>query len=197
MIELNLLKKRQEKFYQKVLLIRILSVYIIGFLCLLIILGISYFSNRISIKSTLASIENYNQKIKNEQQAVQILEKYREEMERTAKILFFAQEEYRTRTLWTRRFNIIGNSVPEGIWLSKMSISQTAREEKNQKTLVIEGFVMQGSINAGKLITQFMNNIKNNSGTEFSNITLAEVKQSDKTSKYRSTLFKIECDLRK
>ncbi|MCM8815678.1 MAG: hypothetical protein NC937_02860 [Candidatus Omnitrophica bacterium] len=196
MIELNLLKKKQEIFFQKILLIRIISVYVIGLLCLFIILGISYVSNRITIKSILASIENYNQKIKNEQEAVQILQKHKEEMDRTAKTLFLAQEEYRKRVLWSKRFNVITSSVPENIWLSKMSVSQSSGEEKNPRIIVIEGFITPAIGSARKSITQFMDSIKNNSETEFTSITLTEIKQSDLTQKSRSTMFRIECGLK-
>lgn len=196
MIELNLLKKRQEKFHQKVLLIRILAVYVIGFLCLLIILSISYISNRIAIKSTLLKIENYNQKIKKEQGIVEMLEKNKEEMDRTARILFLAQEEYRTRILWSKRFDIIIASVPESIWLNKMFLSSVTRGDKTQKILVIEGFAAPGSANTRKSITQFMNNLKSNAGTEFSNLALTELKQNDKALKQKGTTFKIECDLK-
>lgn len=191
MIEINLLKTRQEKFYQKVFLLRILFVYFIGFICLLVIAGVSFFSLRIAINSAIAGIENYNQKIKSEQVVIQTLEKHKEEMENLSKALFLGYEEYRKRILWGKRFNIIANAVPENIKLSKIYLSQITQGEINKKVFVIEGFVVQNPQSIRKPITEFMNNIKKNSGTEFSNISLIEIKKEQ-----QNVTFKIECELK-
>jgi len=196
MIEINLLKKRQEKFNQKVFLIRIVSIYIIGFLCLLVILGISYLSDRIAIKTTLLSIENYKQKIKNESDIVRTLEKYKDEMDKVSKLLFLAHEEYRKRIIWSKRFNAIVVSVPENMLLSKMFLSEYTQGEKTRRIFTIEGIVMHVASNAMKLITEFMNNIRNNTSSEFSTISLVEIRKSDKIAKQQGTIFRIECGLK-
>ncbi|MCM8758656.1 MAG: hypothetical protein NC906_02645 [Candidatus Omnitrophica bacterium] len=196
MIEINLLKTRQEKFYQKVLLIRILFIYVIGFIFLLIVLGISFLSNRIAIKSVMGAIEKYNQRIKEYQSVIKTLENYKSEIDTLARLLFLGQEEYKKRILWGKRFSIIVSSVPEGIAINKMLLSENTIGEKTQKVLIIEGSVMPGIENVSGVLTQFINGIKNNSSSEFSSVTLAEIKKSDKSAGTQGTLFKIECELK-
>lgn len=189
MIEINLLKKRQEVFLQRVLIFRIIFIYLIGFLFLLVIIGISYFSNRIAIKLTLTSIENYKQKIKNEKGIIQNLERYNAEMDRIARDLFFMQEEYKKRVLWSKKFAIIVSSIPDSIYLEKISLDP-------EKNFVIEGSVSPEIKNIKKLITEFMNNLRANSASEFSNISLAEIKKITKTTKQDTTTFKINCTVK-
>jgi len=189
MIEINLLKKRQEVFLQRVLIFRIIFIYLIGFLFLLVIIGISYFSNRIAIKLTLTSIENYKQKIKNEKGIIQNLERYNAEMDRIARDLFFIQEEYKKRVLWSKKFAIIVSSIPDSIYLEKISLDP-------EKNFVIEGSVSPEIKNIKKLITEFMNNLRANSASEFSNISLAEIKKITKTPKQDTTTFKINCTVK-
>jgi len=189
MIEINLLKKRQEVFLQRVLIFRIIFIYLIGFLFLLVIIGISYFSNRIAIKLTLTSIENYKQKIKNEKGIIQNLERYNAEMDRIARDLFFMQEEYKKRVLWSKKFAIIVSSIPDSIYLEKISLDP-------EKNFVIEGSVSPEIKNIKKLITEFMNNLRANSASEFSNISLAEIKKITKTPKQDTTTFKINCTVK-
>ncbi|MCM8817596.1 MAG: hypothetical protein NC913_08850 [Candidatus Omnitrophica bacterium] len=196
MIEINLLKTRQEKFYQKVLLIRILFIYVIGFIFLLIILGISFLSNRIAIKSVMGAIEKYNQRINEYQSVIKTLENYKSEIDKLARLLFLGQEEYKKRILWGKRFSIIVSSVPEGIALNKMLLSENTIGEKTQKVLIIEGSVIPGSENVSGVLTQFINGIKNNSSSEFNSVTLAEIRKSDKSAGTQGTLFKIECELK-
>jgi len=189
MIEINLLKKRQEVFLQRVLIFRIIFIYLIGFLFLLVIIGISYFSNRIAIKLTLTSIENYKQKIKNEKGIIQNLERYNAEMDRIARDLFFMQEEYKKRVLWSKKFAIIVSSIPDSIYLEKISLDP-------EKNFVIEGSVSPEIKNIKKPITEFMNNLRANSASEFSNISLAEIKKITKTPKQDTTTFKINCTVK-
>ncbi len=196
MIEINLLKTRQERFYQKIFLIRIMFVYVLGFVFLLIILGISFLSNRIAIKSALSAIEKYNQRIKEQQNIVESLENYRAEIEKISKALFLGQEEYKKRILWSKRFNIIVSSVPDSIALDKMFLSQKTQGEKNQEVFVIEGTVMPGIENTSGAITRFMNDIKSNSTSEFGSIALVEVRKVDKSASIQGTMFKIECEVK-
>ncbi|HOQ82379.1 MAG TPA: hypothetical protein PLL89_04875, partial [bacterium] len=81
MIEINLLRERQKRYYQKVFLIRVVMMYVIGFLCVLVIFGITYISNRITIMYTLDSIKSYKQKISSEQGFMQEVQKYRRDAE--------------------------------------------------------------------------------------------------------------------
>lgn len=196
MIEINLLKTRQEKFYQKLLLIRILFIYVIGFIFLLIVLGISFLSNRIAIKSVMGAIEKYNQRIKEYQSVIKTLENYKSEIDKLARLLFLGQEEYKKRILWGKRFSIIVSSVPEGIAINKMLLSENTIGEKTQKVLIIEGSVIPGIENVSGVLTQFINGIKNNSNSEFNSVSLAEIKKSDKSAGTQGTLFKIECELK-
>lgn len=196
MIEINLLKTRQEKFYKKVLLLRILFVYIIGFIFLLLILGISFLSNRIAIKSVMSSLEKYNQMIKEQQGIINMLENYKNEIDKLAKLLFLGQEEYKKRILWGNRFNIIVSSVPEGIILNKISLSENTTGEKTQKVLVVEGSVTPAVENVSNVLAQFISGIKNNSASEFGSVTLAEIRKSDRSADMQGTIFKIECELK-
>lgn len=196
MIEINLLKIRQERFYQKIFLIRIVSIYVIGFLCLLIILGISFLSNRIAINSALAGIEKYNEKIREEKEIVNSLERDRQEIDNLAKLLFLCQEEYKKRVLWSKRFNAVVSSAPDGIILGKMFLSQKSQGEKTQRVFVIEGSVVPGISDPSGIITKFMNNIRSNSISEFNTVALVEVKKSDKTAGVQNTMFRIECGLK-
>ncbi|MGB9642471.1 MAG: PilN domain-containing protein, partial [Candidatus Ratteibacteria bacterium] len=148
MIEINLLKKRQQQYYQRVFLIRVILIYIIGFVCVLILAGVSFLSNRIAIKSILTSIEQYNQKIKSEYGIVQELEKYKNQMDEIAKKLFLVQEEYNKRINWGKKFQIVIKSLPKNIWLGKISLNQIGNNDS--KILVIEGYINSGMSNTSK-----------------------------------------------
>ncbi|MCX7704834.1 MAG: hypothetical protein N2115_01065 [bacterium] len=196
MIEINLLKARQERFYQKVLLIRILTIYIIGFLCLIMILGVSYLSNRIAIRSVLAGIKKYSEHIEKQQDVVESLKNYKEEMDKISKFLFLGQEELKKRVLWSRKFNTIVNSVPEGISLGRMFLMQNPLGEKTQRVFVIEGSTLPGIEEYSSAISKFMDNIKNNSASEFTTITLVEVRKNDTGKGSQGVIFRIECGLK-
>ncbi|MGC8805424.1 MAG: PilN domain-containing protein [Candidatus Ratteibacteria bacterium] len=194
MIEINLLKKRQQQYYQRVFLIRVILIYIIGFVCVLILAGVSFLSNRIAIKSILTSIEQYNQKIKSEYGIVQELEKYKNQMDEIAKKLFLVQEEYNKRINWGKKFQIVIKSLPKNIWLGKISLNQIGNNDS--KILVIEGYINSGMSNTSKYLTEFMNNMKNNAGSEFSKISLTEIKNAGKSPKEQFTTFRMECRLK-
>ncbi|HOK79567.1 MAG TPA: hypothetical protein PK303_02605 [bacterium] len=194
MIEINLLKKRQQQYYQRVFLIRVILIYIIGFVCVLILAGISFLSNRIAINSILTSIEQYNQKIKSEYGVVQELEKYKNQMDEIAKKLFLAQEECKKRILWGKKFSIVIGSLPEKIWLGKISLNQANKDAS--KVFVIEGYINSEISGTRKYLADFMDNLKKNSGAEFSSISLAEIKNTGKSPKEQITTFRIECMLK-
>ncbi|HOJ30950.1 MAG TPA: PilN domain-containing protein [bacterium] len=194
MIEINLLKKRQQQYYQRVFLIRVIFIYIIGLVCILILAGVSFLSNRIAIRSTLASIQHYNQKIRDEYGAVQELEKYKNQMDEIAKRLFLAQEECKKRIIWGRKFKIVASSLPEKMWLGKISLNQANKD--SSRVFVIEGYINSGISGTRKYLVDFMDNLKKNAGAEFSNISLAEIKNTGKSPGEQITTFRIECGLK-
>lgn len=193
MIEINILRERQEKFHQRVLLIRIISMYLIGFLCLLIIVGITYIANRVAIKYVLAGIKKYNDKIRSEQSFIQKVQKYRQNMEEIAKKLFDAQEIYKKRILWSRRFVVIASSISKNMWLEKISVVQSTQNKNAPDVFLIEGSVMPDGPAVEKSISDFMNNVR--SSSEFTFVSLKEIKRIKKTSSGDIINFRVECGL--
>ncbi len=196
MIEINILRERQEKFHQKVFLIRIVSMYLIGLLCLLIIVGITYITNRVAIRYILASIKKYNDKISSEQGFVQEVQKFRQIMEDVSRKLFDAQEEYNKRPLWSKKFAVIVSAVPERMWLEKMAVVQNTQGKNVSNVFVIEGSLMSDGSDTGKTISDFMNNIRLRCSSDFSSVSLKEIKKIKKTTSSDIISFRIECGLK-
>ncbi|OQB72798.1 MAG: hypothetical protein BWX89_01206 [candidate division TA06 bacterium ADurb.Bin131] len=197
MIEINLLRERQKRYYQKVFLIRVVMMYVIGFLCVLVIFGITYISNRITIMYTLDSIKSYKQKISSEQGFMQEVQKYRRDAEDLSKKLFDAQKEYSKRPLWTKKFAVIVSFVPKDMWLERMYIIEGSKEKNNQNIFVIEGNLASDGLNMEKSISDFMNNIRANLSSDFSFVSLKEVKRIKKAESDDNAIsFRIECGLK-
>jgi len=197
MIEINILRERQKRYYQRVFLMRVVLMYLIGLLCVLVIVGITYITNRITIMYTLSSIKSYSEKISGEQGFMQEVQEYYRDAENLSKKLFDAQEEYSKRPLWTKKVAVIVSFVPENMWIEKMYIIEGAKEKNTQNVFVIEGNLVSDGLNMEKSISSFMNNIRVNLSSDFSFVSLKEIKRIKKTESSDNAIsFKIECGLK-
>ncbi|MCD6407733.1 hypothetical protein J7L87_01620, partial [bacterium] len=63
MIEINILKKRWERFFRKIIFIRIISFYLLGLFLILSILGIEFISNKLIISRIKTSIDRLKENV--------------------------------------------------------------------------------------------------------------------------------------
>ena len=209
MMELNILRKRQDQFRRKLLLIRLFLVYFGGLFLILLILGISFLANSSMIPRIKTRIDGYNTKIRNEQTLVNQLEQYRGEMDAMSGKLAAGQKELDKIIPWTHKMYIISSSLPTGVWLTKfvMQPSQIKNEATDSskvkgkiasETFVIEGGISASSGNETRLLAQFMNNLKKNADTGFVSFSLKEVRREQRTGGNQDIVsFRIECGVRK
>ncbi len=78
-----------------------------------------------------------------------------------------------------------------------MYIIEGSKEKNNQNIFVIEGNLASDGLNMEKSISDFMNNIRANLSSDFSFVSLKEVKRIKKAESDDNAIgFRIECGLK-
>jgi len=207
MIELNLLRNRLTRFYQRRLLIRTMIVYLTGLLFILCIVGIDYLANRMQILGVQRDIARLHKNIAGEQgTAVSRLKTYQAQMDALEGTLTFCLNEKRGRVVLARRMTAVARAMPDGMWLTRISVgqeTQTAPQEgavvgEKPPLLILEGNVAPG-VNERTALAAFTENLTRNAADQFEKVTLIWTERKtvlSGTRKESMLVFKMECRLK-
>ena len=196
MIELNLLRKRWERFYRRSILMRFISFYFLGIFLILIVVVVNYISNNIVISRTKNRIERLKRNMMKEKEIFEKLKTYQRESNLLMKKLSFYEDELGDRILWTDKLIIISQSLPYGMWLEKISYKKNYIGGEKEKFLVIEGFVLPEIINPRKALSLFLEELRKRGSDIFENLFLRRVRK-EKFEKRDVVYFRLECKLKK
>jgi hypothetical protein len=174
MIEINLLKKRWEIYKKKVLILKFFLFYFIGLFFLFVICAGFYISNRIEIFRIKNEIENLKKKSSEEKGIFEIIRSQDEKCLLLSKKFSFYEDEYKNRIIWSDKLTLISSSIPDGMWLSKLSYKNEYSEKGKNLYLIAEGFISPFFIKPEKALSYFVKNIKENGNNLFSSIKLSK-----------------------
>jgi hypothetical protein len=174
MIEINLLKKRWEIYKKKVLILKFLLFYFIGLFFLFIICAGFYISNRIEIFRIKNEIENLKKKSSDEKGIFEIIKNQQDKCLLLCKKFSFYEDEYKNRIIWSDKLTLISSSIPDGMWLSKLSYKNEYNVKGKNLYLIAEGFISPFFIKPEKALSYFVKNIKENGNNLFSSIKLSK-----------------------
>ncbi len=194
MIEINILRKRWERFYRKVILTRIFIFYFGGLFLILLILGGVYFSNKIIISENKESINKLRADIRKDELLVKTVKKLQDECNVLCKNLSLYENELKSRIIWSDKLSLISNCLPYGMWINRISFNQ--EEDKGKKrTIVIDGYVSPGVENPRKVLSYFVQNLKRDGNRFIDKITLTQINNT-KTEEEEIVYFRFECNLK-
>ena len=196
MIELNLLKKRWERFYRKSILMRFISFYFLGIFLILIVVGLNYISNNIVISRTKNRIEKLKRNMMKERNIFEKLKTYQRESNLLVKKLSFYEDELADRILWTDKLIIISESMPYGMWLGKVSYKKNYIGGEKEKFLVIEGFLSPEIVKPREALFLFLEELRKRGSDVFENLFLRRTRK-EKFEKRDVIHFRLECKLKK
>ena len=174
MIEINLLKKRWEIYKKKVLILKFSLFYFIGLFFLFVICAGFYISNRIEIFRIKNEIENLKKKASEEKGIFEIIRSQDEKCLLLSKKFSFYEDEYKNRIIWSDKLTLISSSIPDGMWLSKLSYKNEYSEKGKNLYLIAEGFISPFFIKPEKALSYFVKNIKENGNNLFNSIKLSK-----------------------
>jgi len=174
MIEINLLKKRWEIYKKRVLILKFFLLYFIGFIFILIVCSGFYISNRIEIQRIKREIENLKKKASEEKGIFEIIKSQQEKCSILCKKFSFYEDEYKNRIIWSDKLILISSSIPNGMWLSKLSYKNEYSENGKNLYLICEGFISPFFIKPEKALSYFVKNLKENGSVSFNPIKLVK-----------------------
>ncbi|MGB9677871.1 MAG: PilN domain-containing protein [Candidatus Ratteibacteria bacterium] len=177
MIEINLLRKKWEKYRKRIIILKFLLFYFIGLFFILIIFAAFYVSNKIVISKIKNDIENLKKKVYEEKGLFELLKTHQEKCSLLCKKLSFYQDEYKNRILWSDKLYLISSSIPDGMWLSKLSYKKEYEEKGKNIFLIVEGFISPFFIKPEKAITYFVRNLKVKGENPFNSVKLIKLEK--------------------
>jgi len=178
-IELNIIKERYEKYVRKQLYLKLISFYILGLFFILFIIGINFLFTRRQIQKITGEIKDIKEKMIKEKNIIEKIKKQNVESKKLLQKIMDYQAEKKNRIDWAPKLVEIGNSVPYGIWIDKLTgeIKYT-KKNKKEKIIIICGYVLPQIINERKGIDKFIKNLEKCS--TFKKTFLASVKKEKK-----------------
>ncbi|HNS32875.1 MAG TPA: PilN domain-containing protein [bacterium] len=193
MIELNLLKERLARFKRKRVIINLFIIYFGGIAFILIALLMNFMGNKMQVKRIMHDIKKIEEKMENEKDIIESIEKKGKDTEELLKSIAFFMSESEKRVLWTGRLNFIGSSVPYGIWLNRLA-SDSPDEDSKERTITIEGHLLPFMTNERESIDRFVRTL--GSGSIFETVSLQEISRVVKGEK-EIVSFTIVCGIDK
>ncbi|MCM8810176.1 MAG: PilN domain-containing protein [Candidatus Omnitrophica bacterium] len=195
-IEINILKKRLEKYIKKILFLRVLIFYFSGLLIVLFVCYVISFSNKIIIERTKREIADLEKKIMLEKTIFKNLKESDEKLKILCLKCSFYKDEYQNKLTWSEILTIISESLPNGMWINKLSYKKEYSKGGKDFIIIIEGFISPYFIKPEKGCSIFVKNLKQRGNNFFENIMLSEIvkgKKEDNDVYY----FKFEIKFRK
>jgi len=195
MIEVNLLKDRWEKYLKRVIALKFLLFYFIFLFFILIIFGILFLSNRMILANIQNDIEKIQKEIGSGKYLYENLKNLDEECSLLCKKFLFYEDEYKNRITWSDKLQIISESIPDGMWVSKLYSKKEYTSNGKNFSIVIEGFISPEIISPEKGIFIFLRNLKEKGYGFFDSIKLSEIKRG-KIEENDVYYFKLESALK-
>jgi len=194
MIELNILKDRLEKFRRKRVIFNLFIIYSGGLVFILLALSMNFVGNKMQVVKIKESIRKIERNMEKEKDRISYIGEKSEETESLLKSLSFFASESKKRILWTDKIAFIGERVPYGIWLSSLYSNTPGKDEKEPRTITVEGYILPDMVNERAAVDEFVRNLSN--ANMFETVSLKEV---SKNSKLRDDIisFEILCELKK
>ncbi len=196
MIELNILKTRLEKFRRRRVVLNLFVIYFTVLAFLLAVLAMDFIVNKLAIKKISDDIKAIECKIADEKEKVGYIRSKEKESERLLKNLEIFSSEAEKRIVWTPILYFTGQNVPQGIWLERFSVKDTATQpegKKGQTMIIISGYVFPEIVNEREAIDRFVRNMSR--GEIFSGVYLKEIRKVTKgVTEVRA--FNMECELK-
>lgn len=175
MIEINILKGRWEKYKRRVLITRILIFYFGGILLILFICFGIFFSNKIIIEGIKKDIKNLEKQVKSERVIFENLKESNEKLQVLCEKCSFYENEYKNRLFWSKILSIISESIPQGMWISKLSYKKGYTTGEENLIILIEGFISPFYILPEKGCSIFARNLKEKGVKIFEKVSLSEI----------------------
>jgi len=196
MIELNILKTRLEKFRRRRVVLNLFVIYFTVLAFLLAVLAMDFIVNKLAIKKISDDIKAIECKIADEKEKVGYIRSKEKESERLLKNLEIFSSEAEKRIVWTPILYFTGQNVPQGIWLERFSVKDTATQpegKKDKTMIIISGYVFPEIVNEREAIDRFVRNMSR--GEIFSGVYLKEIRKVTKgVTEVRA--FNMECELK-
>lgn len=197
MIEINILRERLEKFRGRLVFSRVIMGYLFGLLFVFSGVFGKLAANRIQINSIQRNIARVRASISQEQSVVNQIQTYQARMENLLKKLALCETELADRPVWTEKVRLIGESLPPGMWLTRITVSQgsqwkSATEQKGNTFFLIDGFVSQAGTREREALASFLTRLSDQAKKEFDTVILREVSRVE-TKEGMQIAFKVEC----
>jgi len=178
-IELNIIKGRYEKYVKKHLYIRLICLYILGLVFVLFIIGINFLFTKRQIQKITGEIKDIKEKMMKEKNVIEKIKKQNVESKKLLQKIMDYQAEKKNRINWAPKLAEIGNSVPYGVWIDKLTGEiKYSKKNKKEKIINIEGYVLPQLISEKNALEEFIKNLEKY--PSFKKTFLAEVKREKK-----------------
>lgn len=175
MIEINILKKRWEKYRKKFLIVKIVIYYFAGLILIFFLCSVIFFSNKFIINGIKKEIKTLENKIAAEKNLIENIKEINAKLQTLCKKCSLYEDEYKNRLLWSKNLAVISESVPSGMWISKLSYQRAFSESEKNITIIVEGFISPYYIKPEKGCLIFINNLKANGKNLFDKVLLSEI----------------------
>jgi len=178
-IELNIIKGRYEKYAKKRLYIRLIGLYILGLVFVLFTIGVNFLFTRIQIQKITGEIKNIKEKMMKEKNVIEKIKRQNAESKKLLQKIMDYQAEKKNRIDWAPKLAEIGNSVPYGVWIDKLTGEiKYSKKNKKEKIINIEGYVLPQLVNEKNALAEFIKNLEKYHS--FKKTFLSEVRREKK-----------------
>jgi len=189
-IELNIIKGRYENYAKKRLYLRLISFYILGLVFILFIIVVNFLFTRMQISKITGEIKDIKEKMMKEKNVIEKIKRQNEESKKILRKIMDYQAEKKNRIDWAPKLAEIGNSVPYGVWIDKLTGEiKYSKKNKKEKIINIEGYVIPQLVNEKNAIDEFIKNLEKY--PSFKETFLSEVKR-EKRNDVDVVYFKIK-----
>lgn len=195
MIEINILKKKTEKYKKKILIMRVLFLYFTGLILILFICGLLSFTNKVIIGQIKRDIDKLKEKIESEKVMMENLKENYAKLEIICKKCAFYEEEFKERILWSNILQVIADALPAGMWINKISYKKDTTQKEKNTSIMIDGFIVPNIVQPSKGFSVFNENLKLKGFQIFNQIVLTEIKKEE-IENNKVYNFKIEIKLK-
>jgi hypothetical protein len=179
MIEINLLKKRYEIEKKKILTLKFVFFYFICPFFIFSVCAFLYISNKVAISRIKNEIEKLKKKASEEKGVFEIIRTQQNKCPVLYKKFSFYEDEYKNRIPWSDKLTLISSSIPDGMWLTKLSYKNEYSEKGRNLYLIAEGFVSPFFIRPPKALSYFAKNIKERGNNLFGSIKLVKIEKRE------------------
>ncbi|MCX7917344.1 MAG: hypothetical protein N2589_04375 [bacterium] len=89
-------------------------------------------------------------------------------------------DEYKNRVLWSKILGLIGDSLPSGMWITKLSYKNDLTGGNKNLIVIVEGFISPFYINPDKGCLIFTRKLKEKGLGILENVSLKEIIKGEK-----------------